>query len=343
MPLPLTSALGILDTAAFSRKADDRLRRRLEDAQALLAGDVTWLERELLASAGAGPMPGSGAARHLVSLGGKRVRPLTLLLSAACFGEVPPCARELAVVAELVHSATLLHDDVVDEGQARRGAPAARAIYGNAVSVLAGDLLLVNALERTQRHAPDMLGGLIETLRWLVEGEIVQLRGRTELDVTEETYEHILRSKTASLFAWSARTGACVAGATASEQQSLSSFGEQLGIAFQLVDDALDYSGASTGKTLLVDLAEGKLTLPLVLAVARKPELIEPLRRIHAGDQEPVEAVSREVLASGACEETRRRANHHTERAVAALRQIAPSPAAAVLEQAARELARRVA
>jgi octaprenyl-diphosphate synthase len=332
MPLPLTSALGILDTAAFSRKADDRLRRRLEDAQALLAGDVTWLERELLASAGAGPMPGSGAARHLVSLGGKRVRPLTLLLSAACFGEVPPCARELAVVAELVHSATLLHDDVVDEGQARRGAPAARAIYGNAVSVLAGDLLLVNALERTQRHAPDMLGGLIETLRWLVEGEIVQLRGRTELDVTEETYEHILRSKTASLFAWSARTGACVAGATASEQQSLSSFGEQLGIAFQLVDDALDYSGASTGKTLLVDLA-----------VARKPELIEPLRRIHAGDQEPVEAVSREVLASGACEETRRRANHHTERAVAALRQIAPSPAAAVLEQAARELARRVA
>jgi octaprenyl-diphosphate synthase len=343
MSLPVSSALLTLRDAAVDRKADARLHDRLLDVQALLADDLAWVEAELERSVRDGASPGTLAAEHLVARGGKRVRPIALLLSAACFGPIGPSARELAVVTELVHSATLLHDDVVDEGMVRRGAAASRCLWGNGVSVLAGDLLLVNALSRTAEHAPGALSDLIATLRKLVDGEIIQLRGRTELDVTEATYETILRNKTASLFSWATRVGARVAGATEGEQERLARFGEELGMAFQLVDDVLDYSGEQTGKSLFIDLAEGKLTLPLVLAVARHPELGEPLKKIHAGDREPVEWVSSCVRESGACDDVRRRARRHTEHAVEALSAVAPSPARQVLEQVAFELAERAA
>ncbi|HLV68972.1 MAG TPA: polyprenyl synthetase family protein [Polyangiaceae bacterium] len=314
---------------------------RLAAVQALLADDLAWIEATLGAVSSEGPAPGSAAARHLLSSGGKRIRPIALLLSAACFGVVPPVARELAVVAELVHSATLLHDDVIDDGDARRGVPAARKVWGNAVSVLAGDLLLVHALERTARLAPDAMPDLVSTLRSLVDGEIVQLRGRTELDVSESTYERILRDKTASLFAWATRTGARVAGATPHQQELLARFGERLGIAFQLVDDVIDYAGEGTGKTLLIDLREGKLTLPLVLAVAKHPELVVALRRIHAGDAEPVAFVSRVVRESGACDVVRERARECTRAGLDALAGLPPTPARLVLERVATELVSR--
>lgn len=342
-PLALKSAVGILSEAAVVQKADKRLEQRLVDVHTLLGDDLGWVEQELAQAVQNGPTPATLAAGHLVSRGGKRVRPAALLLSTVCFGPITPAARQLAVVAELIHSATLLHDDVVDEGVDRRGAPSARRLWGNGVSVLAGDLLLVHALERTRDHAPQVLGDLIDTLRRLVEGEIIQLRGRSELDVTEATYDRILRSKTASLFAWSTRTGAKVGGASMADQDRLAGFGEQLGIAFQLVDDVLDYLGEQTGKTSLADLGEGKLTLPLVLAVARVPELAEPLRRIHAGDRAPMEMVSRIVIESGACEEVRRRAGAHTERALQALSDVRPGPARRLLEHVALELAERAA
>ncbi len=317
------------------------MEQRLESVQQLLGQDLALIEAALSEAAGQGPSPGKDAAQHLVSRGGKRIRPMALLLSAACFGDVPAVARELAVVAELVHSATLLHDDVIDDGDERRGSPAARVVWSNSVSVLGGDLLLVQALERTARHAPDIMPDLVATLRRLVEGEIIQLRGRVELDVSEATYERILRDKTASLFAWATRAGARVAGAPEALQERLAAFGERLGIAFQLVDDVLDYVSDQTGKTLLSDLREGKLTLPLVLAVARRPELVGPLRRIYAGDREPVELVSRAVLECGACDEVRRRARTFTTEAIAALDEIAPSPARVLLQNVAEQLAAR--
>src|SRR5262249_53591947 len=162
---------------------------------------------------------------------------------------------ELAVVAELIHLATLLHDDVIDDGQERRGLPTSRRLWGNAVSVLAGDLLLTHALERTSGVGDrEVLADLFRTLRTLVDGEVVQLRGRTRVDVTEATYFRIVRDKTASLFAWAARAGARVAGAPPRVVEALGDFGVHLGVAFQLVDDALDYAGdsAATGKTLYV-------------------------------------------------------------------------------------------
>lgn len=339
----LESALGTLAGPVLSSASDPRLTSRLASAQEILADDLKWVELALSEAVATGPEPATLAARHLVARGGKRIRPIALLLSAACFSGISPAARELAVVAELVHSATLLHDDVVDEGMERRGAAAARLVYGNAVSVLSGDLLLVHALERTERHAPEILPDLIRTLRRLVDGEIVQLRGRRELDVSEATYERILRDKTASLFSWATRSGARIAGASPEDQERLAGFGERLGIAFQLVDDVLDYSGEQTGKTLLNDLREGKLTLPLVLAVARMPELVHALRRIYAGDREPVQAVSRAVVESGACDEVRRRASVYTQEAVEDLSSVAAGPARVLLEHVAHELAARAA
>jgi len=339
--LSLESSVAVLGHATETTRGRPSVAERLSDVQGLLADDLSWIEAALAAACQEGPAPAVQAAEHLVSRGGKRVRPMALLLSSACFGPIPAAARELAVVAELVHSATLLHDDVVDEGTERRGAPASRLLFGNAVSVLSGDLLLVHALERALCFAPDAMADLIGTLRRLVDGEIVQLRGRTELDVSEATYERVLRDKTASLFAWAARTGARVNGASAGDQERLAAFGERLGIAFQLVDDVLDYAGERTGKSLFADLKEGKVTLPLVLAVSRIPDLVGPLRRIYAGDREPVAAVSRAVIESGACDDVRRRAAEFTDSAVEALSGLAPSPARVLLERVATELAAR--
>jgi octaprenyl-diphosphate synthase len=330
-----------LRDAAATQAPGGRAADRLADLQSLFAGELSWVEGALLEVAKTGPSPAIEAAKHLVQRGGKRVRPLSLLLSSACFGRIGPASRELAVVTELVHSATLLHDDVIDDGAERRGAPASRVLWGNGVSVLAGDLLLVHALDGTQRHAPEVMPDLIATVRRLVEGEIIQLRGRVELDVSETTYERILRDKTASLFAFATRTGARLAGADADAQARMSTFGEELGVAFQLVDDVLDYASETTGKTLFADLREGKMTLPLVLAVAQMPELHAPLKRIFAGDREPVSEVSRRVVDSGSCDEVRSRARAHTERALEALSGVAESPARALLEGVARELAAR--
>lgn len=344
-----TSALGLeagldaLSRAAQVADAAPEVVQRVDSLKSLLVNDLAMVEAGLRQACEDGPSPGVEAARHLVVRGGKRVRPMALLLSSACFSPPTAVTGELAVVSELVHSATLLHDDVIDDGRERRGVPASRVVWGNAVSVLAGDLLLVHALERTSRLAPELMPDLIATLRRLVEGEIIQLRGRSELDVSEATYRRILEDKTASLFSWATRTGARLAGASGADQERLARFGEQLGIAFQLVDDVIDYTGETSGKSLFADLREGKTTLPLVLAVARRPELSVPLQRLYAGDSEAVAVISKAVVESGACDEVRRRATECTQRAVDALSGVSPSPARAVLEHVAAELTSRAA
>ncbi|MBM4362430.1 MAG: polyprenyl synthetase family protein [Deltaproteobacteria bacterium] len=330
-----------LARTAAVQAVDPNLVGRIQALRDFLDEELSWVEAALVEATAVGERPGRDAARHLVVRGGKRVRPIALLLSAACFGEVTTAARQLAVVAELVHTATLLHDDVIDEGTERRGAPTARRVWGNAVSVLAGDLLLVEALDRTSRHAPDLLPSLFATLRQLVDGEIVQLRGRAELDVSRDTYDRVLRGKTASLFRWAARTGARVGGAAEIDQERLAAVGELVGMGFQLIDDALDYSSDETEKTAAADLRDGKLTLPLVLALERDPELVHPVTRIHRGDDSPLAEVRRRVVASGACDEVRRIADAHTDRALESLRLVPRSPARDLLEETIVRLARR--
>lgn len=341
MSLSATSAVQILSSSAEGI-GDDRVTQRLQSVQALLADDLQWVEAALCEAAKQGTAPAIGAARHLLEQGGKRVRPTAVLLSAACFAPVAPsAARELSVVVELVHTATLLHDDVIDEGMERRGSKTSRMLWGNAVSVLSGDTLLVYSLQRTLEHAPALMGGLLETLQSLVSGEILQLRGRTQLDLSQTTYERILNDKTASLFRFATSSGARLAGANELDQARLGEFGERVGMAFQLVDDMLDYAGNTIGKTLGADLKEGKVTLPLVVAVQRRPELFDRVQAIRNGDDAGLAELREAVVGTGACDEVRKRAQRETRLAIQALEGIQPSPARSLLVAVAQQMAIR--
>ncbi|HLK39547.1 MAG TPA: polyprenyl synthetase family protein [Polyangiaceae bacterium] len=344
VPNPPDPSVALLQEAAA--RAGGRAAERIAQVQAFLGEDLAVVDRELASAVRSGPSPAVDSAAHLLAAGGKRIRPLTVLLAAACFSGPGAAARHLAVVAELVHLATLLHDDVVDDGQQRRGQPTPRRIWGNAVSVLAGDLLLTHALERTSAAAPGpVLLDLIATLRRLVDGEVVQLRGRTRLEVDEDVYFRIVRDKTASLFAWAARSGAAVAGASREAVDALGAFGEHVGVAFQLVDDVLDYAGdpAATGKALLGDLTEGKLTLPLIRAVAATPSLLADVEAVRSGDDARALHVAHAVRSSNACVGVMAAAREETARALASLDVIPAGVPRNLLGDIARELASRAA
>jgi octaprenyl-diphosphate synthase len=335
-------SVGVLRSVATV--GGERAQRRLAEVQALVGDDLADVERQLSLLTGEGISPATDSAGHLLAAGGKRVRPLTVMLAAACFGPPPPQARDLGVVAELIHLATLLHDDVIDDGQERRGQPTSRRIWGNAVSVLAGDLLLTHALSVTAAAAPhSVLIDLLTTLRQLVDGEVVQLRGRRVLDVREDVYFRIVRDKTASLFAWAARSGASCAGAPAHAAEALGVFGAHMGLAFQLVDDVLDYAGdpGVTGKALLADLAEGKLTLPLIRALAAGAVRTEDVEAVRSGDRDAALRVARAVCASGVCDQVRSLAHTETEQALTALAALPGSPARDMLGNIARDLTTR--
>jgi len=329
-----------------AERGGDRAAARLAQVHAVLADDMVAVDAELARLTREGVSPATDSAVHLLEAGGKRVRPLTVLLASACFGPPPPAARDVAVVAELIHLATLLHDDVVDDGQERRGRLTPRRMWGNAVSVLAGDLLLTHALERTASSSPPaVLTDLFATLRRLVDGEVVQLRGRARLDPREEVYFRVVRDKTASLFAWAARAGAVVAGAPAEAVTALGDFGERVGLAFQLVDDVLDYTGdpRAMGKALLGDLVEGKVTLPLIRVLAGRPALTADIDATREGDERAALRVAEAVRESGACEGVRALARDETVQALAALDRVPPSGARDMLGAIARELAARAA
>ncbi len=339
-------AADLLHATAAPERAGERTAHRLGEVVALFKDDMTWIESELRAQVHDGLAPATTSAAHLLGAGGKRVRPLLVLLASSCFVglEVPSESRDLAVAAELVHLATLLHDDVVDDGMERRGQPTARRLWGNAVSVLAGDLLLTHALERTAAVAPgETLTDLFKTLRRLVDGEVVQLRGRTRLDTTLATYFQIVNDKTASLFSWAARAGARAAGAPSDCVAALGEFGAHLGIAFQLVDDALDYTGDAThtGKCLFSDLREGKLTLPLLCALEDDPSLAGSLEAARAGDEVAAARLIASVRQSHGADSTRARAGEETERAMSALARLPESPAQKLLVAVAREMTSR--
>ena len=341
----LSAAVSALRETGMPERAGERVADRLADVHSLLGDDMSWVNHELSRCARDGVTPASDSAAHLLDAGGKRVRPLALLLSAACYGEISATARELAVVAELVHLATLLHDDVVDDGDERRGRPTSRRIWGNAVSVLAGDLLLTHALERTSSTAhPEVLAELFATLRRLVDGEVVQLRGRTKLEVSEDSYFQIVRDKTASLFVWAARTGAKVSGAPPRGVAALGEFGAHLGVAFQLVDDVLDYAGdrQTTGKAVHADLLEGKLTLPLIRAIAKFPLLSADLHAVRAGDTSAVRRIVAGVHDSGSCDGVRQLARTETSAALEALNVVPPSFARDLLARITHDLADRL-
>ncbi len=210
--------------------------------------------------------------QHLVDSGGKRLRPLITLAAARQYGYAGDAHVKLAAAVEFIHTATLLHDDVVDESSLRRGLPAANVLWGNKPSILVGDFLFSRAFQlMVEIGSPAVLDVLADASAMIAEGEVMQLRSAKNLAIGESDYLKVITSKTAALFAAAAEAGAMAAGAPRDHYESLRDYGRNLGIAFQLVDDALDYSGrqAVMGKSVGDDFRESKMTLPVILTLQR--------------------------------------------------------------------------
>ena len=273
--------------------------------------------------------------RHLLTLQGKRLRPLCVALAARVGRGGSPEARALASAVELVHSATLLHDDVVDHGTLRRGRPTARALYGNAASVFAGDWLLIEALRRvTQANIPGVMERLLEVIDEMIRAESIQLEARGTLVADRAHYFAVIDGKTAALFRFALWAGARAGGLDGAEADALAAYGGALGLAFQIVDDALDLVGdeAETGKTMFADLREGKLTYPLLLGIEREPELAQPIESMLDNPDAGLDAaLSRHVLdvlhRHGALRATLDEARAHAERATRHLGVVPAGPA----------------
>lgn len=214
-------------------------------------------------------------AGHIIAAGGKRLRPILTLASARLCGYQGQRHRKLAACVEFIHTATLLHDDVVDASDLRRGSPSANALFGNQASVLVGDFLFSRSFElMVEDGSIDVLRILSHASAVIAEGEVLQLTTTNDSTTSEQAYLEVVRAKTAELFAAASRIGAVVAGRPASEEEALRTFGLNLGIAFQIIDDVLDYSAqqARLGKTVGDDFREGKVTLPVILAIHRGSE-----------------------------------------------------------------------
>ena len=211
-------------------------------------------------------------AEHIISGGGKRLRPALVLLSSGIFGETKTQHHQLAAIVEFIHTATLLHDDVVDESQMRRGNSTANNLFGNAASVLVGDFIYSRAFQMMVKlQNMRVMEILSETTNIIAEGEVLQLLNIHNADVTEQDYLKVIHFKTAKLFEAATRLGAVMSGANNADETALAHYGMRLGTAFQLIDDVLDLSGdvGQIGKNLGDDLNEGKPTLPLLIAMQR--------------------------------------------------------------------------
>jgi octaprenyl-diphosphate synthase len=209
---------------------------------------------------------------HIISGGGKRLRPALVLLSSGMFGQIKAQHHQLAAIVEFIHTATLLHDDVVDESQMRRGKSTANHLFGNAASVLVGDFVYSRAFQMMVKlHNMRVMEILAETTNTIAEGEVLQLLNIHNADVSEQDYLKVIHFKTAKLFEAATRLGAVISGANEKDENALAHYGMRLGTAFQLIDDVLDLSGNANqiGKNLGDDLAEGKPTLPLLIAMHR--------------------------------------------------------------------------
>ena len=257
-------------------------------------------------------------AGHLINSGGKRIRPMLTLAAARMCGYKQSQHLKLAMAVEFMHTATLLHDDVVDESDMRRGKQAARVIWGNQASVLVGDYLLGQAFKMmVETGSLEALRILSEAACTIAEGEVLQLAASQDTTTTEDSYLKVVGAKTAALFQAAARVGAVIANRPRNEQEALESYGRNLGIAFQLVDDALDYSGKQSqlGKAVGDDFRERKITLPVVLSFRRGgPEERSFWKRtLEQGDQtaDDLTYATKLMERHGALADTLDRARHY--------------------------------
>ena len=266
----------------------------------------------------------SQVAEYIINSGGKRMRPALVLLSAGAMGYQGAQQHELAAVVEFIHTATLLHDDVVDESALRRGRDTANAMFGNAASVLVGDFLYSRAFQMmVEVDSMQVMRVLSDATNIIAEGEVLQLMNCHDADVDEQRYMQVIHYKTAKLFEAAAQLGAILGKASPETEKAMASYGMHLGTAFQLIDDVLDYSGqeADTGKHLGDDLAEGKPTLPLIYVMQNgTPEQAACVRRaIEEGGRDDFPAVLAAIHQSGALEYARQVAAREAELARVAI------------------------
>jgi octaprenyl-diphosphate synthase len=275
-------------------------------------------------------------ADYIIASGGKRLRPTLVLLAGSALSCADDKLYTTAAMIEFIHTATLLHDDVVDESEMRRGRQTANAIFGNAASVLVGDFLYSRAFQMmVASDSMRVVTIMSNTTNVIAEGEVLQLLNIGEIDLTENDYLQVIRYKTAKLFESAAQIGAVIAGANSIEEQALADYGLNLGVAFQIVDDILDYTGdaAVLGKSLGDDLSEGKVTLPLIYAMRHGSEDEKALiaNALKEGDASLFPQVLTAVRRTGALDATYAQAQTAVEVAIAALAPLPDTPAKTAL------------
>ncbi|HZU62037.1 MAG TPA: polyprenyl synthetase family protein [Novosphingobium sp.] len=281
-------------------------------------------------------------ADHLISSGGKRMRPMLTVASAMLVGFAGDAQYKLAAAVEFIHTATLLHDDVVDGSDQRRGKAAANIVFGNPATVLVGDFLFSRSFElMVEARSLDVLQILANASAVIAEGEVDQLTAQRVVETTEAHYLSIISAKTAALFAAACRIAAVAAGRGPAEEAALDAYGRYLGVAFQLADDAIDYASQSAemGKDQGDDFRDGKMTLPVILAYAdgdaeERRFWQDAIAGFANGDAELARAVAI-INRHGAVERTLARARDYAEKAIAALAVFAPGPMRAAMEEAA--------
>jgi octaprenyl-diphosphate synthase len=281
-------------------------------------------------------------ARYLIEAGGKRLRPMLTIAAAQLFGAGSGAEVNYAAAVEFMHNATLLHDDVVDDSDMRRGRPAARMIWGNPASVLVGDFLLGQAfMMMVEAGDLDALGTLARAAAIIAEGEVFQLAKARDLETTPAEYEQVIRAKTATLFAAAAEVGALAGGAHATGRAALRRYGMELGLAFQLVDDVLDYRGerGMLGKNTGDDLREGKMTLPVILALETANPGERDIISGMLGKPDASDTALAQIVAifdrHGTLDKTLDKAQGHVRQAREALGAIPGSPMRTLLEDVA--------
>jgi len=313
--LPAIQTLAAADMAAV----DALIRRRL-------SSDVVLINQ---------------IADHIVSAGGKRLRPMLVMLAGHAVGGAGPEHHQLAAIIEFIHTSTLLHDDVVDESDLRRGRSTANALWGNAPSVLVGDFLYSRSFQlMVELERMAVMQILADTTNRIAEGEVLQLLHVHNPDTDEAAYLRVIERKTAVLFAAGTRLGALATGADEAVQQKLYDYGMHLGYAFQIADDVLDYSANADelGKNLGDDLAEGKATLPLIHAMAHSEEVVRNRLReiVQDGDASAMPEVLAAIHATGGLEYSRKRAVEYANAAEQALDGLPETEAVAALRGLAR-------
>jgi len=335
-------------TQTLSRVASDRsegLRaaQLLQRAAAMVESELADVRSRIARWIEEAPGSAGQAADHLIGAGGKGVRPMLTLLSARAAGGHARAAVVPAVAAEMVHNATLLHDDVIDDGTIRRGRPTPRIIWGNTVSVLSGDLLFVRALGWMDEHGPARsTRELLATVAQLVEGEVIQFDNRDRLDLSPDEYMRIVECKTASLFCWCARAGARAGGGDDATIDALGRYGRHLGRAFQMSDDVLDLTAdpERLGKDLAADLAGGKQTLPMLYAIEQAPSLRDELAQ-RPLDPETISRAVEVIAETGAFQRTRQLMDEELDAGLQAISSLPTRPECELLGAVARAIALR--